>query len=319
MQTTFVKYSMFILALTAFMTANAQQKKEKQRTYNNIYTIHNDPQGKNRESIKTIRDNIAYQLELVNDTLVELYVDEKLVPADQYGQYAKVIEQIKEQIRLDRIQAKKDQEQATKDQQQAKIDQEHAMKDQANAKLDQEHAAKAQHQAKLDQEMAMKDQANAKLEKERANKDQQQAKLDQEQAAKAQHQAKLDQEMAMKDQANAKLDKEQANKDQKQAKLDQEQAKKDQARAKIDQKQAEEDQQMMKQLIIDLIKDGIVPDEASVNAVELSSTGMTVNDKKQPDEVYKRYKEKYKRFATGNFYYGGSDNSGGKGIHMHRP
>ncbi|MEP6727484.1 MAG: hypothetical protein ABJC98_16815, partial [Bacteroidota bacterium] len=93
---------------------------------------------------------------------------------------------------------------------------------------------------------------------------------------------------------------------------------KDQAQAKIDQKQAEEDQKLMKQLVSDLIKDGIVPDEQRLLSVTLSSTGMTVNDKKQPDEVYRKYKEKYNRFATGNFSYGNTQN-GNKSIHMHRP
>jgi colicin import membrane protein len=179
---------------------------------------------------------------------------------------------------------------------QMRKDQIQAEKDQAQAKIDQQQAMRDQKQAKLDQEQAMKDQANAKL--------------DQEQAMKDQVQAEKDQQQAMKDQATAKLDQEQAMRDQ-------EQAKKDQAQAKIDQQQAEEDQKLFKKLISDLIKDGIIPGEKSLVSLELSPTEMTVNDKKQPAEVFARYKEKYSRFATGNFSYGNHD--GYKGIHMHRP
>ena len=311
MKTKFLVYGVLILIFVAGNTAVAQVKTGKTRTRSTSYTINNDASGKAQENVTTTIDNTEYKMELVNEKMTGFYVDGKLIPAEQYSQYETVIVKIKEQMRLDKIQAKKDQEQAkldqaqaNKDQHQAKLDQEQAIKDQAAAKLDMEKANKDQHQAKLDQEQANKDQHQAKLDQERANEDKLNAKLDMERAEKDQHQAKLDQE--------------QANKDQVQAKLDQEQAIKDQAQAKIDQKQAEEDQKLMKQLVSDLIKDGIVPDEKSLLSVTLSSTGMTVNDKKQADEVYRKYKEKYSRFATGNFSYGNMQN-GNKSIHMHRP
>lgn len=294
MQTRFLNYSIFLLVLMAVNTAGAQQKTEKKKTTSTGYRI-NNVDGKNRETITTEVDGSGYKLEFLNDKLTELWVDGNLVPADQYNKYGLVIRKLKEQMRLDKIQAKKDQEQATKDQVQAKKDMQ---------------------QAKRDEEQAMKEQQLAKLDMERAQKDQHQAKLDQEQASKDQVQAKLDKEASEKDQQQAKLDQEQAIKDQVQAKLDQEQAMRDQGQAKLDQKQAEEDQRLMKQLVSDLIKDGIVGDEKSLVSVELTPEGMKVNGKKQPDEVFAKYKQRYIRFATGEFFYSNSPN--GKSIQMHR-
>ncbi len=304
MKTQCIKHAAYlILFATCTATASAQAKTTTQKKSYQGYSTSKDAKGKTKENARITIDGTAYELEMLNEKVISLYVDGKLVPPDQYGQYETVLTKIKEQMRIDKIQAEKDHEQAMKDQQQAKKDQQ---------------------QSKLDQEQAMRDQKLAKLDAERANKDQQQVKISQEKAMKDQQQAKLDHERAMKDQETAKLDMERASKDLQQAKLDQEQAmkdmeqaKKDQVQAKLDEEQAIEDERQLKNMIADIVKDGIVPNEKSLVSVSMSSAGMFVNDKKQPDNVYNKYKEKYSRFATGNFNYNISPN-GNKSIQMHR-
>jgi len=155
-------------------------------------------------------------------------------------------------------------------------------------------------QIRLDREQAKRDQAQAGRDQEQAKRDQEQARRDQAQALKDQEQAKRDQEQAGKDQEQAKRDQEQAVRDQEQAKRDQEQAGRDQIQAKHDEEQALEDQRVLKLLMGDLVKDGIVSSEDDVHSLRMNADEMWVNGKKITDTVFEKYKKKYPRFAHGH-------------------
>ncbi|HEY9000903.1 MAG TPA: hypothetical protein VIM89_06100 [Mucilaginibacter sp.] len=155
-------------------------------------------------------------------------------------------------------------------------------------------------QIKRDREQAKRDQAQAVRDQEQAKRDQEQAKKDQAQAIRDQEQAKRDQEQAGKDQEQAKRDQEQAGRDQEQAKRDQEQAQRDQVQAKHDQEEAEEDQRVLKLMMSDLVKDGIVSSEDDVHSLRMNADEMWVNGKRMTDTVFEKYKNKYPRFAHGH-------------------
>lgn len=298
MKTNYLKGSMLLITLMAVTIGVTAQSNDSIKRAFNAGRYNNDDQttrtkdGKLKEHIRTNRNGTFYEMTLVNNQMTELYVEGEKVPQAKWGDYSKVIAQIREQIRKDKIQAKKDQAQARRDQIQAGKDQEQARRDQLQAKKDQEQARKDQLQAEKDEQQARAD-----------------AKQAQEEAARDQEEARKDQEQARKDQEQAKLDQEQARKDQEQARLDQIQARKDQ-------EEARKDQVLMKELIADLISDKIVPNGKSLHEMSLNSDEMTVNGKKQPDEVFKKYKEKYKRFSAGEFSYENSENV--RGIHMSR-
>jgi hypothetical protein len=273
MKTNYLKGSMLLIGMLAITMSAGAQKRDttKRRIYADRYSnrdevISSSP-GHEREHVTTNWHGRYYEMTLLNNKMTAFYVEGEKIPEAKWGEYKSVIDGIREQLRRDKIQAKKDQEQAGRDQQQAARDQEQAQRDQVQAQKDQE-------------------------------------------------EAKKDQEQAVRDQEQAKKDEEQAARDQEQAKKDQEQAVRDQIQAKQDQEEAAEDQRQLKLLVADLVADKIVPDKDSVRDMTLNPYEMTINGVKQPDEVFKKYRDKYPRFSKGYFSFG--EDSGSGNMHMSR-
>jgi len=278
MKTNYIKKNLCVVAMLFIVHAAYAQTKEPSKTAYNTgnvsnYDISRTEKGNRVERIETTLDDKTYKIVLVNDKITELYVDDNKVAAADWAKYGEVIAAIREQIKQNRLQAARNQVQAMKNQEQARRNQE-------QARLNQVQEEKNQEQAARNQQQAVRNQEQAKL-------NQLQEEKNQEQAARSQEQAELNQEQAQRNQA--------------QAARNQEQARVNQLQAKKNQEQAEENQRLMKQLIGDLVSDKIIADGNSLQDLTLSDTEMTVNGTKQPEDVFKKYKEKYYRLSKGSF------------------
>jgi len=287
MKTKFLKCGMLMIATVACTTLTKAQ--DSTRVYNSYANQYHDKNGNVKEQVQTNYNNHEYNFDVVNDKITNLEVDGTKIPAGEYGKYSTAISGIRTQIKKDRIQAAKDRIQAGKDRAQADVDRK---------------------QAEKDREQGETDRAQGEKDRAQTEKDREQGKKDRAEALHGQEQAKADREQAAKD-------REEAVKDRAQAEVDRQQAVKDRTQATIDRKQAAEDRALMQEMLADIVKDGIAPDESSIHTITMGPDGMTVNDKKQPDAIYKRYITKYTRFAKGNFSYG-NNHSGYTGIHISR-
>jgi len=90
---------------------------------------------------------------------------------------------------------------------------------------------------------------------------------------------------------------------QEQEKRNAEQAVRNAEQAKRNAEYAKAMAQLMKDIAADLANDKIIKDENDLRQLSFGADGMTVNGVKQPDEVFKKYREKYSKDKYGALYH----------------
>ena len=238
----------------------------QKKTNPTIYGTHtNTNTNTHEETISTDKDGKTYEMTFADGKMTSFSLDGKTIPAEQWGDYQKQIDEIKEQVKKDREQAEKDRAQAQKDREHAKLDRIQADKDRQQALQDKK-------QAQLDRQQSLKDKAQADRDREQADKDRKQAEKDRQQAV---------------------LDRAQADKDREQADKDREQAVRDRAQAEKDRAAAEEDRKLINNLVSDLVADKLITTKSDIHELVITDQGMTLNEQQQPDAVYQKYISKY--------------------------
>jgi colicin import membrane protein len=185
-----IKVSAIVLTLFT-LTANAQDKtgaskpakKPQSSTQEHSYlNVESDSSGDPEKRITTYRNGSTYKIRVVNEKIIELSIDGKKIPEQDFPKYQSMVNKILTQVKLDEEQAKKDRAQAELDRQQADKDRARADIDRQQADRDREQAEKDRQQADLDRQQAMKDKQQAEKDRQQAGKDRLQAESDRAQA-----------------------------------------------------------------------------------------------------------------------------------------
>jgi len=261
MKANFFKHSIALVAAAVCIgTAGAQNIHHSSSGIDNTYmNVEDDSSTNPVQTIITYRKGgDQYDMKMAQDKIIELYVNHRKIPADSFSAYSTIVNKVKQQIKLDRLQAIEDQKQAVRDQQQAVEDQKQAVRDQQQAEEDRKQAEEDRKQSVIDQQ-----------------------------------QAEEDRKQAVRDQQQAEEDRKQAVKDQEQAEEDQKQAVRDQQQAEVDRKQAEEDRKLIKSLMDEMVKEHIITDEKSVTRLVLNEDEFRVNGKLMSDELHNKFKAKF--------------------------
>jgi len=287
------KYLGLMAMLLAAATVSAQTKSSAKTAYdddrhNNYDRVHT-VDGKKVEDIQVTRDDKMYKAKLVNEKLTELYVDGEKIPQADWTKYTDALAAIRVQIEMNREQAKANAKQAERNRQQDRANAEQAKANAAQAKRNQEQDRTNAEQAKRNAEQAGRNEIQAKENAGQQVKNAEQAKRNEEQVGVNREQAKRNAEQAVRNEAQAKLNQEQEARNAEQAKRNAE--------------QAAANERFIKELTEDLVNDKVIPDRNSLRDFRIDNEGMTVNGVKQPDELYKKYKEKYSKESSGGFNY----------------
>lgn len=267
MKTAFLRYGIAVMAACAVISAKAQNNGiSKYKTgdrvgYNGSEYLYADDDS-SVNPVQTIvaycRGRDKYDFTVAGNKLLELYVNNRKIPADSFYVYNSLVKRLSEQIKKDRVQAEEDRRQAALDRQQAERDRQQGVKDQAQAEEDRKQAELDRQQAERDRQQSLKDQAEAGEDRKQADLDRQQAERDRQQAVK-----------------------------------DRAQAEEDRKQAELDRQQAEEDRKLIDSLLNDIVTAQIVPDRKSIKHVILDDDELIVNGKLQPEEIFRKFKTKY--------------------------
>lgn len=277
MRTNYLKSN---ILLATFLVLTVSLKAQQTTSSSDSY--HSQSDGKTgKERISIDRNDKTYQIEFADGKMTSLSIDGVSIPQEKWGDYDKMISEIREQIKKDKEQARLDRIQADKDREQARLD---------------------RLQADKDKEQALRDRDRAKLDRLQADKDREQAFRDKQQADRDRIQADRDREQAVRDRAQAEKDREQAGRDR--------------IQAEKDRAQAEADRKLLADLTADLVSDKLITSDGDLRLLTLTPTEMTVNGIKQPDAVHKKYQDKYDRFARNSLTY--VSNGANKQISMQR-
>ncbi len=173
---------------------------------------------------------------------------------------------------------------------------------------------KDQEMAELDMQQAVKDREQAEEDEVQARRDSEQAEEDRKMAEEEIKRSRMDQDQEEEDRRQADEDREQARADRRQAEEDRKQAIKDREQAVADRKQAAEDRALMKSLVADLVKENIIKSEKELFSLKLNDEGLSVNDKKQTESIYQKFKAKYLKNPRTEIWFSHSLNHSGLSI-----
>ncbi|MBS1527104.1 MAG: hypothetical protein JST19_15740 [Bacteroidetes bacterium] len=281
--------SLGLLMLLATFTAGAQTETKPATASNNEIRMMRDnsrtENGKRVERIESEIDDKFYRITLVAEKMTDLYVDGEKVPPAEWKKYDDVLNAIRREMKE---QAKRNEEQAVRNAEQAKRNAEQAVRNQEQEKRNAEQAVRNEEQAKKNAEQVVRNKEQEKRNAEQAIRNQAQQKRDEEQAHLNEDQSKRNAEQAVRNKEQEKRNAEQTIRNEEQAKRNAEQARAMEA--------------LMKDLSSDLANDKIIKNENDLKQFRFSADGMYVNGVRQPDEVFKRYKQKYSKDKYGILY-----------------
>lgn len=250
------------------------------------------------ERINTTVNGKKYSLVTKDEQVIELYENGKKIPAEKMPEYKNITGKLLTELKLEKEMAEKDMAESEAAMVQSKKEMEEAVVEMEWAKKE---MAEAEKQMEIDVVQAKKDIEKSKLDLAQSNIEMKKAKIEMEQAEK---EMRKDMEQAKREFAQAKKDIEQSRKDIAQSKREVEQSEMDIAQSKKDLAQSNREMMLAKkdiehskllrqQIVEDMIDANVIKDKNGLTSYKLNNDELIVNGVKQPEDIFKRFKDKY--------------------------
>ncbi|MET0465456.1 MAG: hypothetical protein ABW007_20015 [Chitinophagaceae bacterium] len=269
--------SLIIAALALALTVHNTDvhAQNKQTEVQSVYSYNG------KTTINATEDGQKFEIEMEGKKIVQLHVDGKKIREEDFSKYESTIKKIEERIEKERAKAEKARAEAA-------IHREEAEKHRAEAEVHRKEASAAR-------EAAEKDRNRAAVQRQEAETQRRQAEQHRTHAERQREEAQAQRAVADRHRAEAEVHRNEAEKHR--------------AEAEVHRAAAAEERRKFDTMIDELVTDKLIPSRKELRSVVFDNNELLINDVKQPDAVYKKYKEKYLKNTTGRITFRNDDGS----------
>ncbi len=263
-----MKHQFFIipvLALSLTMLNTVAHAQNKQTEVQSVYSYNG------KTTINATEDGKKFEIEMDGQKIVQMHVDGKKIREEDFSKYESSIKKIEERIEKERARAEEARAEAA-------IHREEAAKHRAEAEVHRKEAAVAR-------EAAEKDRARASVQRKEAEIQRKEAEQHRAHAERQREEAQAQRAVADRHRAEAEVHRKDAEKHR--------------AEAEVHRAAAAEERRKFDTMIDELVTDKLIPSRKELRSLVFDNNELLINDVKQPDAVYKKYKEKYLKNKSG--------------------
>lgn len=291
--------SFMVAAIAGLISTNvySQEKESKEGNKISIQSIRMEDSETPTTMNITCRDGgKLYKMKVEDLKIVEMTIDDKKVPPEEFPNYEKLLKKILAKIEEDRAKAKEDRRHAV-------IEREKAEDDREEVEGDRRQADREKDRFNEDRERVNSERADASRERERAYSDARRAERNAESVVGDRKRSEDEYERTQEHRAKAERDRRNSDEYREHAEQERTRVSKDRDHARVDRKRAEEDRQLLHDLLDDVVEQKIVNDEDDIKTLVLDEKKLIINGETQKEELHKKFKENYLKKTGSRIHY----------------
>jgi uncharacterized membrane protein YqiK len=227
-----------------------------------------------KTTINATEDGKKFEIDMEGSKIVSMYVDGTKIREEDFSKYESTIKKINERIEKEQVKAE---------------------------------AARAE--AEKHREAASKHREEAAVARAQAEVQRKEAEVHRKEAEVQRQQAERTREEASQQRLVAEKHRKEAEQHRAEAEVHRKEAEKHRAEAEVHRAEAAEQRKRLDAMVEELVTDKLISSREELRSLNIDNTELLINGVKQPDAVFKKYKNKYFQNSSGKFSFRNDGNS----------